>query len=92
MLTQNYHAVYQLQDDQGSGSSASEESVRICQKELSSITHVALEICITIEIRNIESGIPIHVPLSCLQFLWEYNTIPLLCSEVKVKTLRYQYD
>lgn len=37
---------------------------------------------------NQEHGreIPVHVPLSCPQFLREYNTIPLLCSEVKIKT------
>jgi hypothetical protein len=37
MLTQNYHAVYQFLDDQGTWSSASEESVQICQKEISSM-------------------------------------------------------
>jgi hypothetical protein len=46
---------------------------------------LAREICITIDIRNIGRGIPIHIPFSCPQFLWEYNTIPLLCSKVKVK-------
>jgi hypothetical protein len=33
MLTQNYHAGYQFQDDQGFYSQASKENVLICHKE-----------------------------------------------------------